>query len=188
MRLELRTYSRARYRLRHPGTARNHSKKSHRTTFRLLSECSTQSYCGAQLETTKKSLLAGLNGRPFAYRQAISKSDTFSICACHPCAGAMLIFSVSFQFYRMRRLLHRSRKLELKFGGYESNPCVLQYLHTGYAALTRKTRVQSQRGNFCKKGRNCILGRVVKELVLKANGLFPREFKSRRCRFGFFQK
>ena len=24
----------------------------------------------------------------------------FSICACHPCAGAMLIFSVSFQFYR----------------------------------------------------------------------------------------
>ena len=21
--------------------------------------------------------------------------DTFSICACHPCAGAMLIFSVS---------------------------------------------------------------------------------------------
>ena len=25
----------------------------------------------------------------------------FSICACHPCAGAMLIFSVSFQFYRM---------------------------------------------------------------------------------------
>jgi hypothetical protein len=25
----------------------------------------------------------------------------FSICACHPCAGVMLIFSVSFQFYRM---------------------------------------------------------------------------------------
>ena len=25
----------------------------------------------------------------------------FSICACHPCAGAMLIFSVSFQFYRI---------------------------------------------------------------------------------------
>ena len=30
-----------------------------------------------------------------------NKSDTFSICACHPCAGAMLIFSVSFQFLRM---------------------------------------------------------------------------------------
>ena len=25
----------------------------------------------------------------------------FSTCACHPCAGAMLIFSVSCQFYRM---------------------------------------------------------------------------------------
>ena len=31
----------------------------------------------------------------------MKKSDTFSICACHPCAGAMLIFSVSFQFLRM---------------------------------------------------------------------------------------
>ena len=30
--------------------------------------------------------------------RAKAKSDTFSICACHPCAGAMLIFSVSFQF------------------------------------------------------------------------------------------
>jgi hypothetical protein len=27
----------------------------------------------------------------------------FSNCACHPCAGAMLIFSVSFQFYIMCR-------------------------------------------------------------------------------------
>ena len=27
--------------------------------------------------------------------------DQFSICACHPCAGAMLIFSVSFQFYQV---------------------------------------------------------------------------------------
>ena len=33
--------------------------------------------------------------------QAKVKSDTFSICACHPCAGAMLIFSVSFQFFQM---------------------------------------------------------------------------------------
>ena len=35
--------------------------------------------------------------------------DHFSICACHPCAGAMLIFSVSFQFYQMSpkgHLLH----------------------------------------------------------------------------------
>ena len=27
--------------------------------------------------------------------------DTFSMYACHPCAGTMLIFSVSFQFLRM---------------------------------------------------------------------------------------
>jgi hypothetical protein len=32
--------------------------------------------------------------------------DHFSICACHPCAGAMLIFSVSFQFYRMSPKRH----------------------------------------------------------------------------------
>ena len=37
------------------------------------------------------------------------KFGTLHEFACHPCAGAMLIFSVSFQFYRMRRLLHRSR-------------------------------------------------------------------------------
>jgi len=35
------------------------------------------------------------------FRFKEQKSDTFSICACHPCAGAMLIFSVSFQFLRM---------------------------------------------------------------------------------------
>ena len=27
--------------------------------------------------------------------------DTFSMYACHPCAGTMLIFSVSFQFFQM---------------------------------------------------------------------------------------
>ena len=40
-----------------------------------------------------------LRGACFA--KAKTKSDTFSIFACHPCAGAMLIFSVSFQFLRM---------------------------------------------------------------------------------------
>ena len=38
---------------------------------------------------------------PVAVAVAAKKYDTFSICACHPCAGAMLIFSVSFQFLRM---------------------------------------------------------------------------------------
>ena len=41
-------------------------------------------------------------GSPTAIRGSNPpKSDTFSIFACHPCAGAMLIFSVSFQFLRM---------------------------------------------------------------------------------------
>ena len=39
----------------------------------------------------------------------------FSICACHPCAGAMLIFSVSFQFYRM--ILERNPLEDACFGG-----------------------------------------------------------------------
>ena len=44
-------------------------------------------------------------------REGLTKNlDHFSICACHPCAGAMLIFSVSFQFYQMspkgQRLTH----------------------------------------------------------------------------------
>jgi hypothetical protein len=48
--------------------------------------------------------------------------DHFSIYACHPCAGAMLIFSVSFQFYRMSRrtnsnlricTIHSSSQLKL---------------------------------------------------------------------------
>ena len=42
--------------------------------------------------------------------------DTFSMYACHPCAGTMLIFSVSFQFLRMttRRWFHR-RLLRLPY-------------------------------------------------------------------------
>ena len=36
----------------------------------------------------------------------------FSICACHPCAGAMLIFSVSFQFLLYRPFGDHPIKLE----------------------------------------------------------------------------
>ena len=32
---------------------------------------------------------------------ALGRDLRFSICACHPCAGAMLIFSASFPFQRM---------------------------------------------------------------------------------------
>ena len=66
--------------------------------------------------TTRPRMLACSSNSPFQeYERPVStpkkkkKSDTFSICACHPCAGAMLIFSVSFQFYRMRRVLPRSK-------------------------------------------------------------------------------
>jgi hypothetical protein len=47
--------------------------------------------------------------------------DHFSICACHPCAGAMLIFSVSFQFYRMSPK-RRSFRLQVSYI-YNEKPC-----------------------------------------------------------------
>ena len=87
------------------------------TTFRLLSECSTPKLLWL---SRKKETTGGVEPPTFRLQSECSatklsrlqkKSDTFSICACHPCAGAMLIFSVSFQFYRMRRLLHRSGKI-----------------------------------------------------------------------------
>ena len=37
----------------------------------------------------------------------------FSICACHPCAGAMLIFSVSFQFYRVISVENPLKKIDI---------------------------------------------------------------------------
>ena len=37
------------------------------------------------------------------------KLDHFSICSCHPYAGTMLIFSVSFQFYQMSPKRHSSK-------------------------------------------------------------------------------
>ena len=48
--------------------------------------------------------VAGQPPSPWSPRlfSVVSKNCVhFSICACHPCAGAMLIFSESFQFYRM---------------------------------------------------------------------------------------
>ena len=43
-------------------------------------------------------LHACMSGSFNAAREVAKKFVHFSICACHPCAGAMLIFSVSFQF------------------------------------------------------------------------------------------
>ena len=53
---------------------------------------------GTRLSTTRSGLD---HPRGSGARSLKPKSDTFSIFACHPCAGAMLIFSVSFQFLRM---------------------------------------------------------------------------------------
>ena len=40
-----------------------------------------------------------MHGNECVHRKKRQKNCLhFSICACHPCAGAMLIFSVSFQF------------------------------------------------------------------------------------------
>jgi hypothetical protein len=46
-------------------------------------------------------LLSGGSGGLVATVRLRKNLVHFSICACHPCAGAMLIFSESFQFYRM---------------------------------------------------------------------------------------
>ena len=53
-------------------------------------------------------------------RAAKTKSDTFSIFACHPCAGAMLIFSVSFQFLRMTPKSSVAGVLVRAYGGVEA--------------------------------------------------------------------
>ncbi|CAL9026044.1 unnamed protein product, partial [Prunus brigantina] len=55
--------------------------------------CDCGKHCG---EGQKK-----LAGPKKIGRKEQKNLDHFSIYACHPCAGAMLIFSVSFQFYRM---------------------------------------------------------------------------------------
>ena len=49
--------------------------------------------------TTARGLGRPAAGSPFLLCQWFKNLVHFSICACHPCAGAMLIFSVSFQFY-----------------------------------------------------------------------------------------
>ena len=55
----------------------------------------------AASEAPRQRHLHGATRRKACLGAIAKKSVHFSICACHPCAGAMLIFSVSFQFYRM---------------------------------------------------------------------------------------
>ena len=51
--------------------------------------------CGA--ERARRKAQENNSPAPTKHTRGI-KVDTFSSCACHPCAGTMLIFSVSFQF------------------------------------------------------------------------------------------
>ena len=63
----------------------------------------------------------------------------FSICACHPCAGAMLIFSVSFQFCRMIP---------------EGNPSI--WLAVAHVCVVKTWSVRSKSFNN-RKGATCVL-------------------------------
>ena len=63
----------------------------------------------------------------------------FSICASHPCAGAMLIFSISFQFYRMIP---------------EGNPSI--WLAVVHVCVVKTWSVRSKSFNN-RKGATCVL-------------------------------
>ena len=67
------------------------------------------------------------------HQNRISKSDTFSIFACHPCAGAMLIFSVSFQFLRMTPKSSEQEKLACTCGSWRRYVCVMVGARTSKA-------------------------------------------------------
>ena len=54
---------------------------------------------------------ASLRKSPQSFRKSCAENSLhFSICACHPCAGAMLIFSVSFQLYRLVPYVQKLRR------------------------------------------------------------------------------
>ena len=63
--------------------------------FCVLFACPRQAFCTLLANTC---LFAPFCASFSRGRRKAKKLVHFSICACHPCAGAMLIFSVSFQF------------------------------------------------------------------------------------------
>ena len=71
----------------------------------------------------------------------------FSICACHPCAGAMLIFSVSFQFYRM--ILERNPKCKRNTSWYTDPPACLQAIAGALASSVAWSDHGRVRAKFC---------------------------------------
>ncbi len=73
-----------------------------------LAKATTTTECNTpilDLLTYKLSSLSGPN----------KNLDHFSICACHPCAGAMLIFFVSFQFDQMSPIRWLTRYIFRRF-------------------------------------------------------------------------
>ena len=80
----------------------------------------------------------------------------FSICACHPCAGAMLIFSVSFQFYRI--ILNRNPKASLYpplAGVAVASPCACHFFPEnvwpcGVMASTLDSESSNRSSNLCR--------------------------------------
>ncbi len=48
--------------------------------------------------------------------------EPISINACHPCAGAMLIFSVSFQFYQMPRRAKLTCRSHIHYQAHQLTP------------------------------------------------------------------
>ena len=63
----------------------------------LIQCCSTRAVCREEFYWKERERVARTNITKVM--QTCQPLAHFSICACHPCAGAMLIFSVSFQFY-----------------------------------------------------------------------------------------
>ena len=100
-------------------------------------------------------------------KQIKKKCDTFSICACHPCAGAMLIFSVSFQFLRMITMTTHMNHLNSNFvGGVDKHLGLKKKNHKNCCKLiSSQSLCQSNifshyRHSFCM---NCRQIRILKQ-------------------------
>ncbi len=86
---------------------------------------------------------------------------TFSICACHPCAGAMLIFSVSFQFYRMTAEAVPS--MEANFWIYIALLHILWKSHARKSDTRTSNVVSHHRTN---RARPCLTSEIGRDQVL----------------------
>ena len=74
------------------------------TAFRMLLACHRSPRIGTTTSWSVFVMKHPIYGFMCLYHSIYSR-DVWKVywiyCACHPCAGAMLIFSVPFQFYRM---------------------------------------------------------------------------------------